>query len=550
MSFFNSIFDGLTELSQKLPEINIQTFYIIVFVALGAVAAIIGLTFFAAAAYKMRRACSKVLSYLENEDVIGDDNVAGFTSACFGAKAPAAMREAWVSYLGVRFGYPSEVMDSSVFDKEVKHPDSVRANIYISVALILTALFTFWGLGAMGTAEVGVVLCLGLLIAAVGYLVLWLVARNEYKTAAKKYAAMQDALDAKVNLSVERDYATDASPLLQVAAIMDGIVARNTARPAPTEEEVAALVKEREAETAQQEPAAEQGAEAPAEEKTPLELAAEEGAEAPAEEAAPAEEGAEAPAEEAAPAEETAFEPVEEEAPADPNALKTGISPVVGPREDEGKGRDTVAEEIENNDEDEENMFGRKKKKLQNAELTARGYDDLIVDAELLPDDDDDADIAEAQLVSVPAPAQPYAAAPAQPAMARGSEPESLEGLNIARRPVADESVTVSLEPEVIYVEEDLDEGDEDVKPPRLAKLPHLVDYVLTMNLSRSMKIRVAMLMLQAYNVFKNSPENKAIVIQCLTKIMKVLMADQAKAKAEREAAEAQQAAAADTAAQ
>ena len=64
MSFFNSIFDGLTELSQKLPEINIQTFYIIVFVALGAVAAIIGLTFFAAAAYKMRRACSKVLSYL------------------------------------------------------------------------------------------------------------------------------------------------------------------------------------------------------------------------------------------------------------------------------------------------------------------------------------------------------------------------------------------------------------------------------------------------------------------------------------------------------
>ena len=536
MSFFNSIFDGLTELSQKLPEINIQTFYIIVFVALGAAAVIIGLTFFAAAAYKMRRACSKVLSYLENEDVIGDDNVAGFTSACFGAKAPAAMREAWVSYLGVRFGYPSEVMDSSVFDKEVKRPDSVRANIYISVALILTALFTFWGLGAMGTAEVGVVLCLGLLIAAVGYLVLWLVARSEYKTAAKKYAAMQDALDAKVNLSVERDYATDASPLLQVAAIMDGIVARNTARPAPTEEEVAALVKEREAETAQQEPAAEQGAEAPAEEKTPLELAAEEGAEAPAEEAAPAE--------------ETAFEPVEEEAPADPNALKTCIPPVVGHREDEGKGRDTVAEEIENNDEDEENMFGRKKKKLQNAELTARGYDDLIVDAELLPDDDDDDDIAEAQLVSVPAPAQPYAAAPAQPAMARGSEPESLEGLNIARRPVADESVTVSLEPEVIYVEEDLDEGDEDVKPPRLAKLPHLVDYVLTMNLSRSMKIRVAMLMLQAYNVFKNSPENKAIVIQCLTKIMKVLMADQAKAKAEREAAEAQQAAAADTAAQ
>ena len=549
MSFFNSIFDGLTELSQKLPEINIQTFYIIVFVALGAVAVIIGLTFFAAAAYKMRRACSKVLSYLENEDVIGDDNVAGFTSACFGAKAPAAMREAWVSYLGVRFGYPSEVMDSSVFDKEVKHPDSVRANIYISVALILTALFTFWGLGAMGTAEVGVVLCLGLLIAAVGYLVLWLVARNEYKTAAKKYAAMQDALDAKVNLSVERDYATDASPLLQVAAIMDGIVARNTARPAPTEEEVRAAAEAKQA-AAPVEAAEEKEQEK--EEFVPVEESTEEQpAEEPAEEPDSAAEEADGDtdgesladdAETAEPAKTpTSAEEAEEAAEKEP--FRTGEG---------NEGRDTVAEEIENNDEDEENMFGRKKKKLQNAELTARGYDDLIVDAELLPDDDDDADIAEAQLVSVPAPAQPYAAAPAQPAMARGSEPESLEGLNIARRPVADESVTVSLEPEVIYVEEDLDEGDEDVKPPRLAKLPHLVDYVLTMNLSRSMKIRVAMLMLQAYNVFKNSPENKAIVIQCLTKVMKVLMAEHAAAQAARAAAAQQEAAqaAADTAAE
>ena len=519
MGFFNTIFDGLVDLSEKLPAIDIQTFYIVVVAALGVVAIVIGLTFLAAAAHKFRHACGKVRAYLEDEDAITDDNVADFTATCFGAKAPAALRDAWVSYLGVRFGYPSEVFnESAVFDKEVKRPDSVRANIFISVALILTALFSFWGLGAMKTSEVGVVLCLGLLVGAVGYLVLWLVARSEYKTAKKSYESMLDELDAKVNLQVERDYATDASPLLQVAAIMDGIVARNIARPAPTEEEVAQELEKKAAE----ESAPAEDAAAPAEdaEKTPLELAAEQAEPAPA-----------------------------EEAPADPNAPKEDIPPVVGHREDD-KGRDTVAEEIEINDEDEENMFGRKKKKLQNAELTARGYDDLIVDAELLPDDDDDTDIAEAQLVSVPAPAQPYAAAPAQPAMARGSEPESLEGLNIARRPVADESVTVSLEPEVIYVEEDLDEGDEDVKPPRLAKLPHLVDYVLTMNLSRSMKIRVAMLMLQAYNVFKNSPENKAIVIQCLTKIMKVLMADQAKAKAEREAAEAQQAAAADTAAQ
>lgn len=50
--------------------------------------------------------------------------------------------------------------------------------------------------------------------------------------------------------------------------------------------------------------------------------------------------------------------------------------------------------------------------------------------------------------------------------------------------------------------------------------------------------------MLQAYNVFKNSPENKAIVIQCLRKIMQSLIADQAAAKAAAAKAAAEQAAA------
>lgn len=541
MDFFNTIFDGLVGLSEKLPALDIGVFYIVVITALGVVAIVIGLTFCATSAFKVKRAAGKVLSYLENEDSVTDDNVADFTATCFGAKAPAAMREAWVSYLGVRFGYPGEVLSEAVFDKDVKRPDSVRANVYIAVALILTALFSFWGLGSMKTSEVGVVLCLGLLVAAVGYLVLWLVARREYAAARKKFLAMQDELDAKVNLQVERDYATDASPLLEVAAVMDGIVARNTAKPAPTEEEVAALVAARAAAAAHAsaDEAAAAGAPAEAaeddivetapaaddvEDKTPLELAAEE-----------------------------AVPVSEEETVSEESADDAGES-ASAPAEEEGKGRDTVAEEIEEiNDEDEESMFGRKKKKLQNAELTARGYGDLDVEVEgeLLPDDDG-AGAIEATLVAAPAPEEPYAAPVYATGMARGSEPESLEGLNIARRPAADASVTVSLEPEVIYVEEDLDEGDEDVKPPRLAKLPHLVDYVLTMNLSRSMKIRVAMLMLQAYNVFKNSPENKAIVIQCLTKIMKVLMADHAAAQAAKAKAEqgAAAAAAADSAAE
>ena len=553
MDFFNKIFDGLVDLSEKLPTIEIGSFYIVVAAALGIVAVVIGLTYFASEAYKLRRACGRVISYLDSEEVVNDDNVADFTASCFGAKAPAALREAWVSYLGVRFGYPSEVLsESAVFDKEVKRPDPVRANVFIAIALVLTAVFAFWGLGAMKTSEVGVVLLLGLLIGGVGYLALWLIARKEYIDAKRKFALMQEELDSKVDLQSERDYATDASPLLQVAAIMDGIIARNIARPAPTKEELEAVVREREREEeplpVKEEPAPEKEEPSPESEESVIESL-------PAEERVfetlPEEEHIEtyAPEEEKTPIEQA----VEE----GERAEESAALPEEEAQEETGEARGENAEDIEINDEDEEIMFGRKKKKLQNAELTARGYDDLVVDAEVL--DDDNGDGAEVgQLVSMPAPAQPYAQQPApaqaasvQPApagMARGSAPESLEGLNIAARPAADSSVTVSLEPEVIYVEEDLDEGDEDVKPPRLAKLPHLVDYVLTMNLSRSMKIRVAMLMLQAYSVFQNSPENKAIVIQCLTKIMRVLMADHAaaqaaKAKAEKEAAEAQAAA-------
>ena len=79
---------------------------------------------------------------------------------------------------------------------------------------------------------------------------------------------------------------------------------------------------------------------------------------------------------------------------------------------------------------------------------------------------------------------------------------------------------------EIVEEYEDLDEGDEDVKAPRLSKLPHLVDYALTLNMSRGNKIKMAQLMFQAYAVFKNSPENKPLVINCLAKVMKSLMED------------------------
>ena len=63
MDFFNAIFDGLVGLSEKLPAIGIDSFYIVVAVALGGVAIVVGLTFFASEAYKMKRAAGKAVSY-------------------------------------------------------------------------------------------------------------------------------------------------------------------------------------------------------------------------------------------------------------------------------------------------------------------------------------------------------------------------------------------------------------------------------------------------------------------------------------------------------
>lgn len=516
MSFFDKIFDWIVDLSEKMPAVEPGRYYLIVMLCIAAAGIIIGLTFLASHAAVMRRACRRIINYLRDENAITDDNVADFTADCFGSKAPNALRDTWVEYQGVRFGYPSDVMsDASVFDKEVKRYDSVRANVFIAVALIAVAFFTFWGVGAVSrAAEIGVMVFAGLALSAVIYLVLCIVAKKQYKRAQAAFYEMQDELDAKVNLQVEKDYATEASPLLEIASIVEGIVAKNTAKPNPvvTEADIAEQTSD--------------AADAPG--------SSEDAAVAVSEESVNNAEDSVFGGENACETKEVADSIADNDTEAaDGNAAeKTPIEILAegGETAVEDDGKDENAEgRVEDDaeeitDEDEESMFGRKKKKAVREELESRGYDNLVVEGELLGDDDGDGEEIAGKLVAS--------------AEKQGDMPESLDGLNISLRPTAADAVTVSLEPEVIYVEENLDEGDEDVKAPRLAKLPHFVDYVLTMNLSRSMKIKVATLMLQAYNVFKNSPENKAIVIQCMSKIIKSIMADQAAAKAAAAAAE------------
>ncbi len=55
---------------------------------------------------------------------------------------------------------------------------------------------------------------------------------------------------------------------------------------------------------------------------------------------------------------------------------------------------------------------------------------------------------------------------------------------------------------------------------PKLAKLPGLIDLILTKNLSKSVRMNFAMLLLKQYNKYKNFPEEKAILIECLKKLI------------------------------
>ena len=477
MEVLQQIFDGLSSLATKLPAIDVKAIFIIAVGAIALVGIIAGLTFLSSSACKMKRACQAIIKYLAKVDEVNDDNAEEFTSTCFGKKVPTALRDSWVEYLGVRFGYPSEIIsESRVFDKEVKKVTNVRANIFIAIALIVTGVLAFWSLGTETFQTMGTILGIGLILAAVIYLILAIVARKEFAKAREAFYEMQDEIDAKVDFHVQKSFSTDASPLAEMTSLIDEIIARNTSKVVemPTEE------------------APEEPEEAPAEE-TPEEVTAEE---EPAE--APQEEVAEEPVEELS-------EEVEEEIEA-PTATMTINEPSEEGVGDWVAGQDEFTEDQnlesfeEVNIEDDIVMFGKKRREREAAAQAPVQEEKIYLESEIMEDDEPELEVAPA-----PAPAPVEAPAPAP-----------------APAPV----VAPATNQEIVEEYEDLDEGDEDVKAPRLSKLPHLVDYALTLNMSRGNKIKMAQLMFQAYAVFKNSPENKPLVINCLAKVMKSLMED------------------------
>ena len=79
-------------------------------------------------------------------------------------------------------------------------------------------------------------------------------------------------------------------------------------------------------------------------------------------------------------------------------------------------------------------------------------------------------------------------------------------------------------EPEVRYVMDGPTEDDEIVKPAKLVKLPNLIDYMLSLKMSKRMKMNIATLLLGAYAKFKDIPAEKEILIGCMKKLMLSLM--------------------------
>ncbi|MDD4839391.1 MAG: hypothetical protein PHE93_01800 [Clostridia bacterium] len=66
------------------------------------------------------------------------------------------------------------------------------------------------------------------------------------------------------------------------------------------------------------------------------------------------------------------------------------------------------------------------------------------------------------------------------------------------------------------------DKEDTEVAPKqaKLAKLPLFMDYCVSQNLKHDTYIKVAKVLFMAYNIYKNSPENKDITLLCIKKLI------------------------------
>lgn len=540
MEFFEKAFNWLANISARLPKIDFKTYFIVVVAVIVGIGVIIALTYFGSRARKLINASKKIEKYLANVDQIDDDNVSDFTAHCFSSKAPQSLRDSWVQYLGVRFGYPSDIVsDKNVYEKIVKKNKDYRSGIYLAIALIVLGVFAFWGYGTIEAIAMSVVHFVGLVAIGVTYLVLIIINRKQSKRCLEVFEDMQEDLDAKVNLQVESNYATDSSPLAELSGLVEEIIARNTAKAVDEEQEYAleqtpieALIEE----TEDEESADEGGEEAQSDEgiedqedgaveQTIDELIASEPQDADEEPAKVAEQTDEQADEE--PVEDTdetvEEEPVQDEEPEEVEEVQEPVVDEQEPIEDEQSAEENEETEEEQKPETEDVEESveepaaqeqvESEEPIEQAEEPQENIADEQESEDAQPDEDETVESDEQDTEE-----EPQEVEDDQDGESGEDESEQAQSDESGEEEQTDEKGDE--EPEVVYVVEGDEEDEETVKPAKLVKLPNLVDYMLTKNMPKSMKIQIASMLIATYNKFKDSKEDRKIVVSCLGKVM------------------------------
>lgn len=516
MEFFEKAFNWLAELSSKMPAIDFKTYFIVVVAVIVGIGVIVALTYFGSRARKLIGASKKIEKYLANVDQVDDDNVSDFTAHCFSSKAPQPLRDSWVQYLGVRFGYPSDVVsDGNVYEKVVKKNKDYRSSIYLAIALLVLGFFAFWGFGTLTANEMGVIHFVGLVAIAVVFLVLVIINRKQSKKCLEVFEDMQEDLDAKVNLQVESNYATDSSPLAELSGMVEEIIARNTAKAVDAEQEYAleqtpieALIEEKTEEEKSAQIEEESADETLDEEDGTVEQTIDEliasepqGAD---EEPVQVEEQADEQTDEVAdeePAEDT-DETVEEE----PVAEESVEEPAEESESVEDTETEAVEETVEEPEEQESEESPVEERTEEVKEQETESVDEATDDSE-----SEQEEIAEDEDVKTAEAEDPV------------DDVENEDAEENDENEDGEETQAEDEEPEVVYVVDGDEDDDEHVKPAKLVKLPNLVDYMLSKNMPRAMKIQIATMLIGTYKKFENSKEDRKIVVGCLAKVMRDL---------------------------
>lgn len=541
VEFFEKAFNWLAELSSKMPAIDFKTYFIVVVAVIVGIGVIVALTYFGSRARKLIGASKKIEKYLANVDQVDDDNVSDFTAHCFSSKAPQPLRDSWVQYLGVRFGYPSDVVsDGNVYEKVVKKNKDYRSGIYLAIALLVLGFFAFWGFGTLTANEMGVIHFVGLVAIAVVFLVLVIINRKQSKKCLEVFEDMQEDLDAKVNLQVESNYATDSSPLAELSGMVEEIIARNTAKAVDAEHEYAleqtpieALIEEKTEEEKSAQIEEESATETLDEEDGTVEQTIDEliasepqGAD---EEPVQVEEQADEQTGEVAdeePVEDT-DETVEEEPVQDEETEETeeAEEPVIDeqveeepvaeesveePAEESEPVEDTETEAVEETSEEPEEQESEESPVEESTE-EVKEQETESVDEATDDSESEQEEIAEDEDVKTAETEDPV------------DDVENEDAEETDENEDGEETQAEDEEPEVVYVVDGDEDDDEHVKPAKLVKLPNLVDYMLSKNMPRAMKIQIATMLIGTYKKFENSKEDRKIVVGCLAKVMRDL---------------------------